>query len=67
MELPLPDVESVVLVRTSDEVGERLLVGGTDDTVPDVTEIVTETLPLSDADESLGELVPLVNEDPPLR
>ena len=64
--LPLPDVESVVLVTTSDEVGEKLLSGGTDDTEPDVTEIVTERLPLIDVDELLGELVPVVDEEPPL-
>lgn len=66
MELPLPDVVREVLVRPSDEVGEKLLSGGTDDAVPDVTETVTEGLPLSDADETLGELVPLVDRDPPL-
>ena len=55
-----------MLVTTLDEVGEKLLPGGTDDTVPDVTEIVIEGLPLSDADETLGGFVPLVDRDPPL-
>ena len=66
MELPLPDVENAVFVRTLDEVGEKLLPDGTDDTVPDVTGIVTEGLSLSDAGETLVELVPLIDRDPPL-
>ena len=66
MELPLPDVDNAVLVRTWDEVGEILLPGGTEDTLPDITGIVTEVLPPSDADEPLGELVPVVDENPPL-
>lgn len=66
MELPLPEVESVVLKRSSEEVDEKLLSDGTDDTKPDVTEIIAEELPISDADEPLGELVPVVDEDPPL-
>ncbi len=64
--LPLADVESVVLVRTMDKVDEKLLSVGTDDTVLDVIVIATEGLPLSNADEPPGELVPLVDEDPPL-
>lgn len=65
MGLLLPDVESALFVRTSDEVDEKLLSVGKDVTVLDVTEIVTVELPLSTADEPLGELVPLVDEDPP--
>ena len=64
--LPLPDVESVVLVTTSDEVDEKLLSGGTGDTKPDVTEAVTEGLPLLDVDKLVRELVPVVDEEPPL-
>lgn len=66
LELPLPDVDSVVLAETSDGVSEKLMSIGTDDTVPDIIEVVTEGLPLSDADEPLGKLVPVVDEDPPL-
>ena len=62
----MPDVESIMLGRISDEIGEKLLPAGTDDTEPEVTVIVTEGLPLSDADEPLGELVPVVDKDPPL-
>ena len=55
-----------MFVRTLDEVGEKLLPDGTDDTVPDVTGIFTEGLSLSDAGEVLVELVPLIDRDPPL-
>ena len=65
MELPLPDVERALVVRTSDEIDEKLLSVGIDVTVLDVTEIVTVGPPLSNADEPLGELIPLVDEDPP--
>ena len=61
----MPDVESALLVRTWDEVDAKLLSTGTDDTVLDVPETVTEELPLSNAEEPPRELVPLVDEDPP--
>lgn len=65
MGLPLPDVESALVVSTSDEVDEKPLFVGIDVTVLDVTEVVTEVPPPSDADEPLEELVPLVEGDPP--
>ena len=65
MELPLPEVESVVLIRDSDEAYEKLLSDVTDDIKPDATEIIAEGLSFSDADEPL-ELVPVVDEDSPL-
>ena len=65
MGLPLPDVKSVVVVRTPDEVDEKLLLVDIDVTVLDVAETVTEGLPLGKVDEPLEELVPPINEDPP--
>lgn len=65
MGVPLPDVEIAVLVRSVDEVDEKLLSVGIDVTVLEVAEMVTEGLPLSNVNEPLGELVPPVDEDTP--